>query len=227
MSTLSFDTLPYEIQETIISRLSQHDLAACIRVSQPWMAKFNRILWRHFNEHENNHSMWLLDNNVDWSNTFLERASTDVLKRNGHLVQTLGLYCDDGDGYFEEFMDRCTPFFSQLTSAEFGGMGMEYSDERMAAFFERCSGTVGWKRLVVRMHYIAHGRVRFGQKSVEALLRHVSALEVLHVTGDTFLCKEDVRRVVELAPKLRELRVMSGVEGAMIVVERANVGGRD
>ncbi|KAF9271795.1 hypothetical protein BGZ88_005593, partial [Linnemannia elongata] len=88
------------------------------------MAKFNRILWRYINEHENSHSMKLLDNGVDWSNTFLERASTDVLKRNGHLVQLPRLYCDDGGGYFEEFMDRCTPFFSQLTSAELGGMGM-------------------------------------------------------------------------------------------------------
>ena len=124
-------------------------------------------------------------------------------------------------------MDRCTPFFTQLTSAEFGGMGIEYSDDRMAVFIGRSSGTVGWKRLVFRMWYVVHGRAHFGQKSVEALLRHASALEVLYVDRDGFLSGEEVRRVVELAPKLKELRVLSSVDGAMIVIEPACVGGRD
>ncbi|KAF9119490.1 hypothetical protein BGW39_000274, partial [Mortierella sp. 14UC] len=64
MGAALFDRLPLEIQETIASFLSYHELAACARVSQAWNTVFNPILWRHVeipkntDRNEARHNAW-------------------------------------------------------------------------------------------------------------------------------------------------------------------------
>ncbi|KAK3807953.1 MAG: hypothetical protein J3R72DRAFT_428464 [Linnemannia gamsii] len=141
----------------------------------PWQHSriFNPILWRNVYNY--------LDSG-NYNSLLPGAASTGSLKKYGRHVQHLKL-----DGLikeFEEFLALAPRRFSRLQSIEL--TGRVDSDEMIADLLWRCSrrhGGVGLRRLVFDLDGCVGGGAyfAFGEESVEALLEHISTLEVFCV----------------------------------------------
>src|SRR5690348_2304999 len=89
-----FNDLPYELQETIASFLTQYDLCQCIHVCQTWRALFHPYLWKNVR--------------ILWSSDDYNKRTLTQIKTHGHLIHSLQLNCEAS---LFDFNDICPELF--------------------------------------------------------------------------------------------------------------------
>ncbi|KAG0208807.1 hypothetical protein BGX28_000350 [Mortierella sp. GBA30] len=207
----SFVDLPPEVQVMMVSRLdNQQDLHSCTLVSHDWHNFFNPFLWDtiaiYCDDCDDDDANYC---GTDHTTFFLHSAATTgSLKKYGHHIRKVKIYCLDEE--LQEFLTLAPRMFSQLHSIELSGRVK--SDEMIANLLWRCSrhcGGVGLRRVVFDLddggdedEYFA-----FGEKSVSALMDHVSTLEVFCVEAASFSSKE-IQRLLCSTPRLRVFNIL-------------------
>ncbi|KAK3836856.1 MAG: hypothetical protein J3R72DRAFT_449928 [Linnemannia gamsii] len=187
--------LPPELYATIASFLEddRRDLYSCTLASHDWHSIFNPILWRDI---KNDPASLLLSG----------AAATGSLTRYGHYIQHLELACQTED--FGEFLALAPTSLPLLRSIEL--IGQVDSDEMIGDLLRRCSrrhgGGVGLQRLVFEPDGYG-GYFDFRRKSVEALMEHVSTLEVFCVEKP-WISSREIQQLLRSTPRLKVFYIL-------------------
>ncbi|KAF9541812.1 hypothetical protein EC957_002647 [Mortierella hygrophila] len=139
MNRSSFGDLPYEVQTMVISHVTQHDLASCIRVCKAWNKMTYPFLWRHIQDPQRTSHYGDDDDDDDeeddgryrplpkevivyhpYGKGVIACARSGALKRNGHLVKSIRIESDML--HWSSFLQDCPPTFPRLTSLWIDGV---------------------------------------------------------------------------------------------------------
>ncbi|KAF9903416.1 hypothetical protein EC991_003826 [Linnemannia zychae] len=178
----------------------EQDVLSCTLVSHKWHEICNSILW-------NDVSIYWYTSERPLLRSF---TATGSLKKYGHHIQILEM--EYGDECMQNFLSLAPEIFSQLQSIELNGDVAE-SDGMVADLLWRCSqrhGGVGLRQFVMECGEFGEYGMYFcfGSKSFEALMDHVSTLEVFRVEAPCSSSKE-IQQLLCSAPRLRVFNILS------------------
>ncbi|OAQ23049.1 hypothetical protein K457DRAFT_25424 [Linnemannia elongata AG-77] len=136
--------------------------------------------------------------------------TVDALRANNHLIQSLRIKARFSENRLNFFLGYGLPAFPRLNSIELKGPCEYDYDEDISKFLSLTSAPMGLKNIVFDKGWNYGGYFDFGFESFNALLSHVSTLEVLRLNGKSFITSEQIDELLSCAPRLKELYLFGG-----------------